>query len=149
MIRPTKAAPSATKEDDQATRAKFKRIIDDEFFPAHGDSKVRVPVIRKVVRDYEKVAPSAEAVADVMMYVVERAVVFAETFGYDHGPFYVSVSTAYDDALEWITEHGLEEEFSLRCYRILPRCDGLGWGLFEEMVDLHARYLDLPDGVEV
>jgi hypothetical protein len=45
-------------EDEATTRAKYKRVIEDEFFPSRGEPKMRFSVVRKAVQDYRKVASS-------------------------------------------------------------------------------------------
>ncbi len=50
---------------------KYKKIIQDEYFPTKGEEKCRVSVCKKAIADFKKLKPEARDVADLMVFFVE------------------------------------------------------------------------------
>ena len=111
--------------DDTAVREKYKRIIEKEFSVSWTRTP-RVSVARKAVLDYRKVAASAEGIADVMLYYVERAVALAYDVGVDE-PMLSSVVRMYRDGVDHIVKHELQDQFRERSRRLSARDFGYGF----------------------
>ena len=47
---------------------KYKKIIQDEYFPSKGEEKCRVSVCKKAIADFKKLKPEAHDVADLMVF---------------------------------------------------------------------------------
>jgi hypothetical protein len=131
--------------DDETVRARYRQIIDNEFFPARGYGKARLSVARKAVTDYRKVAASAEGPADLMLAYVEMGVRFTRAYGDIDEPFYRSMESMYTSALQWIVKHGLEDAFRPRAEAILTATRGMGYWFHDTLADIFSRWLDEDD----
>jgi hypothetical protein len=128
--------------DDETVRARYRQIIQNEFFPAHGLGHARLAVARKAVTDYRKVAASADGAADLMLAYVEAGVQFTRTYGDMDEPFYRSMERMYASALEWIVTHGLEDAFRPRAAAVVAATTGMGWWFHDTLTDIYLRWLD-------
>ena len=133
------------QDDETTTRAKVKRLIENEFFPARGEPKMRMSVVRKAIRDYARLAPSDEALADVRLFAAETALSFAKTYGIDDGRFYPSLGSLTRAAFADVAKHCLEGRFRARCLKLLRDSDHIGWGFEDEVADHFAWYIGDPD----
>lgn len=70
-------SPQAEKQ----VSAKYKKIIENEFFPTRGIGKGRLSVARKAVIEYKKIAENPVEVADIMLFYVEQGVQYTNTYG--------------------------------------------------------------------
>jgi hypothetical protein len=135
----TKVRPA----DDASVREKYKKIIEQEFFPSRGFGKARLSVARKAVTEYKKVTATVEGVADLMLFYVETGVRFTNTYGDINEPFYRSMERMYASAVEHIVKHGLEEEFEPRCTRIVRDTSGIGWWFHDTLADIYQEHFDI------
>ena len=118
---------------------KYKKIIENEFFPTRGFGKARLSVARKAVNDYKKLTASAASVADIKVFYVEQGVRFTNAYGDIDEPFYNSMESMYATALEWIAKHDLQKEFQSRCKAIVCDTSGIGWGFHDGLNDLYTE----------
>jgi hypothetical protein len=134
--------------DDETVRARYRRIIENEFFPARGLGKMRLAVARKAVMDYRKVAASVDGPADLMLAYVEVGVRFTDTYGDIDEPFYRSMESMYANALQWIAKHGLEDTFRPRAEALVEATRDMGWWFHDNLWDIFSRWLgdDTEDG---
>lgn len=123
-------------DDSETVRRKYKRVIDDQFYPTRGEPRLSLVAIRKAPRDYRKVARSIEGVVDLMLYYVETAVAFAQDYGYMDESLARSLTLVFRDALDGVLKGGLEAELAPRCREIVASSSGLGWCLPETLEDL-------------
>jgi hypothetical protein len=127
--------------DDTAVREKYKRIIEKEF--SSGWTRTpRVSVARRAVLDYRKVAASAEGIADVMLYYVERAVALAYNVGGDEVLF-SSIVRMYRDGVDHVVKHGLQDEFRERSRRLASY--DFGYGVSYVLSSYHAARFEDAD----
>lgn len=112
---------------------KYKKVIEDEFFPARGFGKARLSVARKAVNDYKKVAASPASIADIMVFYVEQGVKFTNEYGDIDEPFYNSMESMYAKALEWMNKYELKDMFYLRCRQIVSDTSRIGWGFHDAL----------------
>ncbi|WP_340020777.1 hypothetical protein MHI24_17370 [Paenibacillus sp. FSL K6-1096] len=66
---------------------------------------------------------------------------FTRAYGDIDERFYLTVSSIYRQALEYIVKNGLEEKFVDRCRRVTERSQGIGWGFGDAMVEFYYDYL--------
>ena len=48
--------------------AKYKKIIEDEFFPVRGFAKARLSIAKKAISDYRKVCDNEVDTIDIMLF---------------------------------------------------------------------------------
>ena len=125
--------------DDETVRARYRQIIENEFFPARGLGKMRLAVARKAVMDYRKVAASVEGPADLMLAYVEVGVRFTDTYGDIDEPFYRSMESMYASALQWIAKHGLEDAFRPRAEALLAATRDMGWWFHDNLLQIFSE----------
>src|SRR5215213_5007455 len=128
--------------DDETVRARYRQIIENEFFPARGYGRARLAIARKAVTDYRKVAASVEGPADLMLSYVELGVRFARAYGGIDEPFCRSMERMYGDALRWIVKHGLEDAFRPRAEALLTATRGMGYWFHDVLVHLFADIIE-------
>jgi hypothetical protein len=90
--------------------------------------------------DYKRVASSVEGIADIMLCYVEAGVGFTVDFGDIDEPFYLSMERMYRAALEHLHEHGLLEQFEVRCSWIVEKTSDVGWGFHDTLGDIYEEY---------
>src|SRR3954451_20197414 len=118
--------------------AKYKALIEKEFFPARGEPRGRLSVARKAISDYRKLSPAASSVIDLMLYYVEIGVRFTKTYGDIDEPFYNSLESMYTSAVKLIGEQRLHAEFEPRCHRIVTNTRKIGWGFHDTLGEIYS-----------
>ena len=82
---------------------KYKKIIEDEFFPSRGFGKARLSIAKKAISDYRKVCNNEVDTIDIMLFYVEQGVKFTLAYGDIDEAFYASMEGMYDKALNAMT----------------------------------------------
>jgi 7-cyano-7-deazaguanine synthase in queuosine biosynthesis len=118
---------------------KYKKIIENEFFPARGFGKAQLSVARKAVLDYKKVSNSPASVADIMLFYVEQGVNFTKEYGDIDEPFYNSMESMYKKATEWIVKHNMRPAFQTRARKIVENTSEMGWGFHDMLSEIYAE----------
>jgi hypothetical protein len=119
--------------------AKYKALIDKEFFPARGEPRGRLSIARKVISDYRKLSPAASSLIDLMLYYVETGVRFTNTYGDIDEPFYNSMESMYSSAVKLIGERRLHAEFEPRCHRVVSDTRNIGWGFHDTLSEIYSE----------
>lgn len=126
-------------EDDGEVVAKYKALIEKEFFPARGEPRARLAVARKVISEYRKLSPSVGSMIDLMLYYVETGVRFTNAYGDIDEPFYNSMEAMYASAVKLIGEHRLHADFESRCRRIVTDTGSIGWGFHDTLGEIYGE----------
>ena len=121
---------------------KYKKIVQNEFFPTRGFGKLRLSVARKAVNDFKKISNSSHDIAVIMLHYVENGVEFTNEYGDIDEQFYSSIESMYETALKHITKFNLEDEFYTRCKEVVSDTSGIGWGFHDCLGDLFCRYIE-------
>lgn len=117
--------------------ARAKAIISDEFYPKRGFGKARASVARNAIASFQRLAPSSEALADLLLHHVDIGVTFTKDFGDIDEPFYLSIERSFERALTLLTTVELKERFHKRCEKIVSLSKGIGWGFHDTLADLY------------
>lgn len=120
---------------------KYKHKIYKQFFPTRGFGDPKMAVARKAISDYKKISPSAEGLADLMLFYVETGVKFTSTYTDIAEPFYNSLASMYQRALQHLAKYKLLELFEERCKALVNDAPGAGWGLHDTLSELYHLYL--------
>ena len=124
-------------QNDAQVLQKYKDIIKGEFFPTRGFGKARLSVARKAISDYQKMSPTSEGLADIMIFFVEMGVKFTNAYGDINEPFYNSMESMYERAIKFITDHGIQDMFKTRCIKIVEDTVNIGWGFHDGLSNLY------------
>jgi hypothetical protein len=119
---------------------KYKKIIENEFFPARGLGKGRLSVAKKAVSDYKKLSKSPMDIADIMLFYVEQGVKFTNSYGDIDESFYNSMESMYEKAVEWIIKYEMQSTFEERCQRIVKDTSGIGWGFHDTLSEIYDAF---------
>jgi len=126
--------------DNGAVISKYKKIIDNQFFPQRGFPKFHLSIARKAVTDFKKVASSEKDVAEIMIYYVEQGTKGTCAYGDIDMPFYDSLISMYSSALKLMAKIGNLNEYKSRCYELVQKTSGIGWGFHDDLGDLYDEY---------
>ncbi len=126
--------------DSHAEVEKYKKIIQNEFFPARGFSeKPSFATCRKAISDFRKLKPAPECVADLMLYYIEQGCEYTMTFGDMWEQYYITLERNFAKAMEFIFLHGLLVKYYERIERMLNATD-CGWGFSDALWDIYHQY---------
>jgi hypothetical protein len=130
-------------EDNTHVIEKYKAIIKNEFFPARGFGEARLSVARKAISDYRKICRTKSLLADLMLFYVEQGVQFTTAYGDIDEPFYNSMESMFEKAVEFIVEYELQEAFEARCRQIVSDTSEMGWGFHDQLSDIYDEHFEL------
>jgi hypothetical protein len=119
--------------------AKYKKIIEDEFFPTRGFGKAKLSVAKKAITEYRKISETPIDTADIMLFYVEQGVKFTNAYGDINESFYNSMESMYEKAVEWIIKYKVQDVFKKRCTRIVENTSGIGWGFHDALSDIYSN----------
>lgn len=124
-------------QDETQVAAKYKKIIEDQFFPARGYGKAKLSVAKKAITEYKKVNKTVVGLIDIMLFYVEQGVRFTDAYGDIDEPFYISMETMYEKAVKEIIKHGQKDIFQKRCYKIVSDTSDMGWGFHDTLSEIY------------
>ena len=125
--------------DEEAMHKKCRDKISLAFFPKRG-YQVRLTVGKKAIADFKKCSSNVELLADLMLFYVEQGVDYTNEYGDIDMPFYNSVASVYDHALQLIKQENLLPKFAERAVQIVHETRGIGWGFHD---DLDGSYMQI------
>tara|TARA_R110002050_G_scaffold16019_2_gene49142 strand:+ start:242193 stop:242702 length:510 start_codon:yes stop_codon:yes gene_type:complete len=127
------------KEDKLLQAAKVK--IANEYFPLRRKRpKMRRSVAQKFIKHYLKLGMDSNLIADLMLYNIE----IAQSFSLEKkvaDSFYKSMVNSFDQAVVFISQHNILEEFKKRIVIIFQNVEKQEWPNSEEF----SRVLDKID----
>ena len=119
---------------------KYKKIVENEFFPTRGFGKVRLSTARKAISDFKKISTSNTDISDIMLFYVENGVEFTNEYGDIDEAFYMSIESMYQTALKFICKANLLDDFYERCQAIVNNTANIGWGFHDGLSDTFYTY---------
>jgi Family of unknown function (DUF6155) len=117
--------------------AKYKKTIEDEFFPARGFGKARLSIAKKAISDYKKVCNNEVDIIDIMLFYVEQGVKFTLAYGDIDEAFYASMEGMYDKALNAMTGLDSKNVFEQRSQKIVTDTSDIGWGFHDTLSEIY------------
>lgn len=113
-------------EEKLIGEAKVK--IAGEYFPARGKrAKMRRSVAQKYIKHFLTIGVDIFMIADVMLFTIETAMVFSEKRYIKYESFFKSIFTAYHQAVNYLIENGILNEFRDRVVAINEEANRLKW----------------------
>ena len=126
-------------QEETQVIAKYKKIIENEFFPTRGLGKASLSVAKKAITEYKKIGETPVGVADIMLFYVEQGVKFTNAYGDINESFYNSMESMYEKVVEWIVRYEMQDIFNARCARIVEDTSGIGWGFHDALSDIYSN----------
>lgn len=97
------------------------------------------------IKDFSNVSTNKGQIAELMIFTVECGVNFTLSYGDIDEKFYFTISSIFEQALKYIVDNRLEEEFVDRCSELTQSSQSIGWGFGDGMMDLYSDYLGHMD----
>jgi len=119
---------------------KYKKIIENEFFPRSGDPKYRYSIMNKALSDFKKCSNNKTNIADLMIAYTEYGIQFTNEYGDIDQYFYNKIASTYNDALKYIFENNLENQFNNRILEIFNQTRDFAWGFSQEISNIFFLY---------
>jgi Family of unknown function (DUF6155) len=127
-------------EADKEIIDKYKKIIQNQFFPSRGYGKAKISVAEKAISDYKKICKTEAGLIDMMLFYVEQGVKFTNAYGDINEDFYVSMEDTYEETVKIIVQANLKDIFQARCQKIVSDTSDIGWGFPETLSDVYEEY---------
>ncbi len=124
-------------EDQKQVAVKYKKIIEDEFFPTRGFGRAKLSAAKKAITEFKKVNRTSVGLVDIMLFYVEQGVKFTSAYGDIDEPFYMSMEGMYEKAVKEIIKYRLEDKFQKRCQKIVLDTSGMGWGFHDILSEIY------------
>jgi len=100
-------------EQSLVKEAKIK--ISNEYFPSRGKkSKMRRSVAQKFIKHFITLGVDAFIISDVMLYNIEIAQALSSERQINNEAFYISMLKSFEQAISFMIEKGILEEFKSR-----------------------------------
>jgi|SRR6218665_143542 len=113
-------------EDKLIGEAKVK--IANEYFPPRGKrAKMRRTIAQKYIKHFLTIGVDIFLIADVMLFTIETAQVFSERRYIKYDSFFKSIFTAYQQAVNFLIENGILDEFKDRVVAINEQANSQKW----------------------
>ena len=127
---------------------KYRDKVFEAFYPKRGYN-FKLKDGKQAISDFKKFRPSADLLADLMLFYVETGVSFTKDFGDIDERFYSSLETTYVAALKLMKSEHLLDRFADRAGKVVSDTSGMGWGFHDYLCDVHAEfYTDRSDDMD-
>ncbi|WP_284652191.1 DUF6155 family protein [Flavobacterium terrisoli] len=125
-------------EDKLVREAKFK--ISNEYFPVKGKkSKMRRSVAQKFIKHFISLGVDSFIIADIMLYNIEIAQTFSAERTVKQELFYKSMLTSFQQAVSFMIEKGVLDEFKSRVVAIKDEAIAQNWLNYYEFMAVVER----------
>lgn len=113
-------------ENKLIQEAKFK--ISNEYFPIKGKkSKMRRSIAQKYIKHFISLGVDSFMVADVMLYTIEIAQTYSSEKIIKQELFFKSMFTSFQQAVSFLIENGILDEFKSRVEAIKEEAIEQNW----------------------
>lgn len=130
-----------TEPDEYSKLNEYKHIIKEEFYPSrNSEPKTRFSVCRKAVSDFKKLKPSANTLADLMVFYMETVCRFTYDYGDMWEQFYISVEGNFNKTLNHLVLTNLWDKYDLRIRQCLRWADSSGWGFSDALNEMYEEH---------
>lgn len=134
--------------DERALFYKYRDKVFEAFYPRRGYN-YKLKDGKQAISDFKKLGPSADLLADLMLFYVETGVKFTNDFGDIDERFYLSMATTYVGALTLMQKEYILEKFADRAGKVISDTSGIGWGFHDFLIDAHSNfYADYVDDTD-
>lgn len=114
------------KENKLMEECKFK--ISKEYFPVNGrKAKMRRSVAQNYIRHFKRLGVDSSLIADIMLYNIEVAQTYTSEQFIKQESFYKSMLKSYQEAVTYIRDNGLDNEFRARLNKIVDESIDQSW----------------------
>jgi len=126
--------------DTHAVLNEYKAKIEKQYFPKRGYGNPKASEVRKLISDFKKIAAFEFDVVDLLLFRVEQAVAFTNSYGDIDESFYSSAENAYDDTLKLAKKVASLAHIRDRAKSIIFETKGMGWGFHDTLFQTYIEY---------
>ena len=126
-------------QDEEKLLETYKDRVLFAFYPNRGRN-YSIKDAKQALKEFEKLEPSPEYIADLRLYYVETGIDFCNDFGNMDDSFYNSLSSVYYNCISLIQSLDLIAMFEQRLLKLLDNTHKVGWGIgdyFDEEFSNH------------
>lgn len=125
----------------------YRNKIVEQFYPAHGEGKLKLEEARKAIRDYHKATGNTPGTLELLMTYVENGIKFVCEYGDMEERFYDSMESALSEfaKLLQVKAHDLYPQFRDRLARVEEMSEDIGWG-FQDYVGCIVEQMETKIG---
>ena len=114
------------KENKLIEECKFK--ISKEYFPVNGrKAKMRRSVAQNHIRHFKRLGVDSSLIADIMLYNIEVAQTYTSEQFIRQESFYKSMLKSFQEAVKYIRDNNLDNEFKARMNKIVDESIDQNW----------------------
>ncbi|MCY1633897.1 DUF6155 family protein [Marinifilum sp. D737] len=114
------------KENKLMEECKFK--VSKEYFPVNGrKAKMRRSVAQNYIRHFKRLGVDSSLIADIMLYNIEVAQTYTSEQFIKQESFYKSMLKSFQEAVTYIRDNGLDNEFKARLNKIVDESIDQSW----------------------
>lgn len=129
--------------DEKELLEKYRNKVFEAFYPKRG-YHYKLKDGKQAISDFKKHEPSAESIADLMLFYVETGVKFTNEFGDIGESFYSSIETTYNAVLKLMKKENLLHKFAKRAGKIVSDTRAIGWGFHDFLFYAHSNFYTEP-----
>ena len=127
---------------------KYRDKVFEAFYPKRGYN-YKLKDGKQAISDFKKLSPSADLIADLMLFYVETGVKFTKDFGDIDEGFYSRMETTYVADLTLMKKEKLLYKFADRAGKVVSDTSDIGWGFHDYLCDVHSDfYPDYTDDID-
>ena len=128
--------------DERELFNRYRDKVFEAFYPKRGFN-FKLKNGKQAISDFKKFGPSADAIADLMLFYVETGVKFTNEFGDIDDGFYSSLQTTYIAALTFMKKENLLNKFTDRAGKVVSDTIGIGWGFHDDLNYIHSDFYEV------
>jgi len=121
--------------DERELFNKYRDKVFEAFYPRRGFN-YKLKDGKQAISDFKKLGPSADLLADLMLFYVETGVKFTNDFGDINEAFYKSLATTFVDTLTLMDKENLLDKFQEKVGKIIDETSRIGWGFHDYLVQV-------------
>ncbi len=125
--------------DEKKLFNKYRDKVYEAFYPKRGDN-FKLKDGKQAISDFKKLEPSADLLADLMLFYVETGVDFTNDYGDINEGFYSSLESTYVAALTLMKKHNLLDKFKERAGKVVNDTSGIGWGFHDSLGETYSDF---------
>ena len=122
--------------DNTEILSKYKKIIENEFFPTRGFGKLRLVNIRKAISDYKKLNPPLEGLIELKLCYVQQGTQFVNSYGDINENFYGSMETVYEEVCKLVAENNLVDHWIAQLKAVVNASKNIGYGYGDNISEI-------------
>ena len=121
-------------EKGKEALAKYKKLILKEFYLNYpSNASLNFATAKKVIKDFAALQPDPMYLGELMIYLPELACKYTNDQGDMYSQYYTKTESCFNEALYFISKHGLLANFNEQVQRCVNNSRRFGYGFPDAM----------------